>query len=135
MARRLDTPVLVFILLAAGCAAGPAPRAGDYRDLVALFQDWRSFERPPMRDGAPDYQTRVDRLDRCVAMVVENQDALCNAISQDFGNATKQNFAVQIANPEVSKKPPTHDGAYTAGAVIQYRQGLTPEPTAEKTTD
>lgn len=55
-------------------------------------------------------------------------------ISQDFGNSTKQNFAVQIANPEVSKKPPTHDGAYTAGAVIQYRQGLAPEPKAEQTT-
>ncbi len=26
-----------------------------YEDLVDLFQAWRSFERPPMRDGAPDY--------------------------------------------------------------------------------
>ena len=55
-------------------------------------------------------------------------------ISQDFGNATKQNFAVQIANPEVSTKAPTHDGTYTAGAVIKYREGQAPEPTAEKTT-
>ena len=28
---------------------------GSYEDLVALFADWRAFERPPMRDGAPDY--------------------------------------------------------------------------------
>ena len=28
---------------------------GSYEDLVALFADWRGFERPPMRDGAPDY--------------------------------------------------------------------------------
>lgn len=55
-------------------------------------------------------------------------------ISQDFGNSTQQNFAVQIANPEVSTKAPTHDGAYTADAVNQYRKGLAPEPTAEKTT-
>lgn len=27
----------------------------EYEDLVALFQEWRTFETPPMRDGAPDY--------------------------------------------------------------------------------
>lgn len=26
-----------------------------YEDLVALFQEWRSFEKPPLREGAPDY--------------------------------------------------------------------------------
>jgi hypothetical protein len=26
-----------------------------YSDLVQLFKDWRTFERPPLRDGAPDY--------------------------------------------------------------------------------
>lgn len=26
-----------------------------YAELVALFEDWRAFERPPLRDGAPDY--------------------------------------------------------------------------------
>jgi hypothetical protein len=29
--------------------------AGNYQDLVELFDDWRDFERPPLRDGAPDY--------------------------------------------------------------------------------
>ena len=26
-----------------------------YKDLVALFKEWRSFEAPPLKDGAPDY--------------------------------------------------------------------------------
>jgi hypothetical protein len=26
-----------------------------YEDLVALFREWRSFETPPLREGAPDY--------------------------------------------------------------------------------
>jgi len=26
-----------------------------YRDLVSLFAEWRTFEVPPMREGAPDY--------------------------------------------------------------------------------
>ena len=29
--------------------------AGSYADLVALFREWRSFEHPPLNDGAPDY--------------------------------------------------------------------------------
>ena len=33
----------------------PARRADTPADLHALFADWRAFERPPMRDGAPDY--------------------------------------------------------------------------------
>ncbi|MBX2872434.1 MAG: hypothetical protein KTR30_10055 [Saprospiraceae bacterium] len=34
----------------------PAVTSSDrYDDLVTLFKDWRSFETPPMRDGAPDY--------------------------------------------------------------------------------
>ena len=31
------------------------PPSGDYEDLVALFKEWRTFEKPPLRDGAPDY--------------------------------------------------------------------------------
>ncbi len=27
----------------------------DYSELVALFEEWRAFETPPMREGAPDY--------------------------------------------------------------------------------
>jgi len=30
-----------------------------YQDLVALFEDWRAFERPPMREGAPDYTVQT----------------------------------------------------------------------------
>ena len=26
-----------------------------YQDLVTLFREWRAFETPPMREGAPDY--------------------------------------------------------------------------------
>ena len=48
-------------LAAVGCvtpepASSAVPLAtASYDDLVALFEDWRAFERPPLRDGAPDY--------------------------------------------------------------------------------
>ncbi|PRX57689.1 hypothetical protein [Flagellimonas meridianipacifica] len=29
--------------------------SNDYQDLVSLFKEWRTFEKPPFLDGAPDY--------------------------------------------------------------------------------
>ena len=42
---------------------------GSYNDLIVLFQDWRAFERPALRAGAPDYtaatmQRKHDELRR-----------------------------------------------------------------------
>ncbi len=36
-------------------AAINVPTSNKYEDLTALFQEWRIFENPPLRDGAPDY--------------------------------------------------------------------------------
>ncbi len=50
----------LLALAAAAAIAAPARSAetadtAGYGALLQLFQDWRAFERPPMRDGAPDY--------------------------------------------------------------------------------
>jgi len=56
MPATLIRPILLAAAtLWAGCAGGPAVRTADYQDLLALFSEWRSFERPPLRNGAPDY--------------------------------------------------------------------------------
>jgi len=34
--------------------------AASYDDLVALFHDWRAFERPPLLHGAPDYTAETN---------------------------------------------------------------------------
>ena len=43
----------------AACGSEPPPPAaaepGTHADLVALFEEWRAFERPEFRDGIPDY--------------------------------------------------------------------------------
>ena len=31
------------------------PQLKDHKDLAQLFQEWRTFENPPLLDGAPDY--------------------------------------------------------------------------------
>lgn len=43
----------VAVLL--GAFMSEASRAGDYADLLQLFEEWREFESPPMKHGAPDY--------------------------------------------------------------------------------
>jgi hypothetical protein len=50
--------LLSLAAIAAIVAPAESAEAGDaagYGALEQLFQDWRAFERPPMRDGAPDY--------------------------------------------------------------------------------
>jgi len=44
-----------LVLLLAGCATPPPPPSTDYEDLLRLFGEWRAFEQPPLREGAPDY--------------------------------------------------------------------------------
>ena len=48
---------LVFIVVP---LTGQTPA---YDSLVTLFQDWRTFETPPVKDGAPDY-TEAGRKER-----------------------------------------------------------------------
>src|SRR5918993_2990362 len=47
--------VLVIGLFFAGTAVAAAPPRGTYQDLVALFAEFVTFERPTQKDGAPDY--------------------------------------------------------------------------------
>src|ERR1044071_9844625 len=47
---------LVMTSIVAGSPAASAASAeGSYEDLTSLFTEWRAFERPAPRDGAPDY--------------------------------------------------------------------------------
>jgi hypothetical protein len=50
-------PFVTFLILIAtdySIAHNP-PATTDYQDLLSLFREWRDFEEPPMRRGAPDY--------------------------------------------------------------------------------
>jgi len=50
---RLLGAILALALLIATPA--PALAAGAYPELLELFREWQAFERPALRDGAPDY--------------------------------------------------------------------------------
>ena len=51
LTRGLNGLVLSTALL----MTAPASAAGTYDDLIGLFREWQAFERPALRDGAPDY--------------------------------------------------------------------------------
>jgi len=45
----------VLLTLCCGSLVSNCYASSDYKELTALFKEWREFESPPMRDGAPDY--------------------------------------------------------------------------------
>jgi hypothetical protein len=47
----------LFIIIAMSVSATQAfgQSSNSYDSLVSLFTEWRAFEQPPLRDGAPDY--------------------------------------------------------------------------------
>jgi hypothetical protein len=47
---------LLLLILPISAAFG---QSASYEDLLDLFADWREFERPPLRDGAPDYTAQT----------------------------------------------------------------------------
>lgn len=55
----------VFILLVLLTVTHNLWAADNHEDLVTLFKEWRAFEKPPMRDGAPDYtaETFIKRFE------------------------------------------------------------------------
>ena len=56
--------------------------AQDQQRLTAVFQ---AQKQAVLRDGPPDAAVRIDRLTRGIDLLVEHQDALCDAMRADFG--------------------------------------------------
>ena len=49
---------------------------------VLLDRQRRAFERDPVVSA----ETRIDRIDRVISLLVDNQGILCEATSADFGH-------------------------------------------------
>lgn len=64
----------------------PTPKGSASADLLAVLDNQRSAFR---REGPVALETRIDRIDRCIALLVDNQDAICEAVDKDFGCRSK----------------------------------------------
>lgn len=47
--------LLLIYLMACNLAFSQVNKSSDYTVLVSLFKEWRAFENPPLKNGAPDY--------------------------------------------------------------------------------
>jgi Bacterial protein of unknown function (DUF885) len=53
--RRIALSTAVFLAAFGSPAWAAEPAPAGYQELVRLFEEWRAFERPPRKNGAPDY--------------------------------------------------------------------------------
>jgi hypothetical protein len=58
-ARRFVLAALVLVSCTPTPAPTEKPRSTSYQDLVALFGEWRAFQRPKVVDGVPDYSEKA----------------------------------------------------------------------------
>jgi hypothetical protein len=47
--------ILIVISCSKPVETSNAPKAKSYAELETLFKEWREFQRPPFKDGTPDY--------------------------------------------------------------------------------
>jgi hypothetical protein len=47
--------LLLLYLMPCNPILSQAKKSSDYSVLISLFKEWRTFENPPLRNGAPDY--------------------------------------------------------------------------------
>ncbi|MFT4251129.1 MAG: aldehyde dehydrogenase family protein, partial [Caulobacter sp.] len=64
-----------------------AVRAG----LVTVLQRQKAAH---LRDGAPSAERRIDWLNRCIGLLVDHQDEIAKAVSDDFGVRSKEATAL-----------------------------------------
>jgi coniferyl-aldehyde dehydrogenase len=92
-----------------------------------------------LRDGAPSAATRIARIDRCIALLIDNRRAIEDALNQDFGARSKDATAfTDVAGsigplkhardnlgrwmrPEKRKVTPAILGLFGAKAEIRYQ--------------
>ena len=43
-----------------------------------------------MAEGAPTYETRIDRMNRLIALIVDNQDKIVSALNADYGHRSAE---------------------------------------------
>jgi len=43
-----------------------------------------------LRDGAPSAELRIDRIDRCIALLIDHRKAIEDALNEDFGSRSRE---------------------------------------------
>lgn len=64
-----------------------ASKAHDSASMTALLNRQKAAH---LRDGAPSAETRIDRINRCICLLVDNRRAIEEAVNADFGSRSRE---------------------------------------------
>ena len=64
-------------------AATPTTAADPTQAMNEVLQRQKAAN---LRDGAPSAELRIDRIDRCIKLLIGHSDAIVKALNDDFGN-------------------------------------------------
>ncbi|MFM7274480.1 MAG: DUF885 family protein, partial [Gammaproteobacteria bacterium] len=120
--------------MAMGITTASFTHGGTHPDIAALFADWRALERPPLRDGAPDYD--ADRM-KDAARALPALRARLNAMDTRSWPVSQQvdwhllraelngfDFNLQVLRPW-ERDPAFYLSLYTEQADVPAREGPT----------
>src|SRR6266496_4646423 len=144
--------LLVAATLPGGDVSVGLPRSTRYDDLVSLFTEWRSFQRPKLVDGVPDYtaaamttqqrelvnwQRRLAAIDPSgwpISRQVDYHVVRAEMNGLDFDHRVLKPWARNPAFYTVviasESDTPLHEGPVMAGAIELWRLSF-PLPAAE----
>ena len=70
------------------------PAAGPHAEMANLLQRMKAAQR---KSGAPDYDTRIEHLDKLERTLLTRKNDIAKAVSMDFGNRSKhETYAAEI---------------------------------------
>ena len=145
--------MVMMMLGTVGASAAQKSGPATYGDLLTLFKEWRAFEQPPKRDGAPDYtaatfakrrqelkkyQARLSAINPAVWPVDQQVDyhlvrAEMNAL--DFNIRVLQPWARDPAYYMTvwaeQSDTPAHEGPTHHGLAELWTYSFPPSPAAE----
>ena len=68
-------------------STAPAQSRANPAEMKALLERQRTAY---LNDGPPSAEVRIDRLNRCIALLVDHQDEIADVLNKDFGNRSTQ---------------------------------------------
>jgi coniferyl-aldehyde dehydrogenase len=77
-----------------------------------------------LRDGAPTAEQRIERIDRCIALLVDHRTAIEDALNTDFGSRSRE--ASAFADVAASIGPLKHAKAHLAAWMKPEKRKTTP---------
>src|ERR1700721_732364 len=101
------------------------PTAATGSDTTAALKTLLSKQRAAqLRDGAPSAAVRVDRLTRCIALLVDHRTEIETALSDDFG--ARSSHVSAFADVASSIGPLKHARQHVARWMKTEKRSTTP---------